>query len=509
MKVFKLSPDQKKWAMTACLLATLSFNLSHLLDGTTEGSSNLASQQLDAAADAENQAKTEGTVTVPAVTQAAPTPKADAKPVAEVAKVTKGIVKIDGKPVEVNIFQDADGNAAFKVDKGSDPRKVICASCANGVFTSDINYNSAISNLTDSLSKAEDLIKSSVPQKAKEVDLASMPVDQMTEKQKAKRADQLLTELQTNCDKEKAEASIKCYSAEMKTMLKDPDNKVIFKGQEDKVETFVDENIKNNLIAALKSSKFSSTMVSQIDKLSGALPGKFQNAREIIINAATKAVQDQEAQLTATKNKAAQLLVKAQAEKKIIDNPRSSLEEKQQALEAYNQDMQDSMQLQKDSAKMRLDLTGSKMYGIKGIIGSVRSEEVTSLNSAVSKNYIEQSFSDHLLSRYDELTNIITSNAADLNGTNSADGSRLLPPVSNKSGTVNSNGVQSMTYGKKLLPPAGTRATTNRQITPQNNQNQFNGQINSFNPNQQSSFSGSRPQAPVLNGQASIPPRTY
>ena len=129
--------QQHKWGITVCLLATLSFNLGHLFEGSA-GHLDLA--------------LTEGGVTDVIATEKL-TPAKPAKKLSH-----QGKDKVSGVETNATIIDIGDGKATFVIDRNADPRKEMCDSCGNGVFTSDINYTNAIDDLTASMEEAEKII---------------------------------------------------------------------------------------------------------------------------------------------------------------------------------------------------------------------------------------------------------------------------------------------------------------------------------------------------------------
>ena len=484
--------DQKKVILTACLLATLSFNLSHLFSGAITGQADLASNG-DLVAPA---AATEGGVTG-LVTALDTTAKAKpaTKTLSHKGKVTIGDSEVDATIINI------EGKATFVIDKDSDPRKSICASCANGVFTSDINYTSAIEDLKGSMSEAEKIIRASVPTKVAkgkkevEVDLASIPVDEMTDQQKEKRADELLTTLEDSCGEiEKDESALKCYTRGLKSMLRDSDNKKIFKKNEDKVEEFISENVKEKITSALASSKFSESTADQIEKLHEALPGKFESSRNLIIEASADA-----AKKAATNIQAKQQMVDRA---KVRFEGSKTLEEQNRNGNAWNRQAYELQQM-----KVELGPKVTDLLEKKNDIG---------LASAVSHNYMAEDLRDQLMDHYDDLTaQLFDSNSNSSSSTNASGSNGNLVPTKSQFSERNNNGVRRLNLGQPLQS-SGDAMPNNQNMN--NSRGSFDnrpsapGSFNNTLQQQQSQNNGSfnRPSAPQLTpSTSSLAPNNF
>ena len=459
--------QQKKVILTACLLATLGFNLSHLF-GAAAGQSDFASEALPTA--------TEGGVTG----FVSPTPAAE-KPAAKTAKVLshKGKVTIGDTEVDATIV-NIDGKATFVIDKDSDPRKSICATCANGVFTSDINYTSAIDDLKGSMNEAEKIIRASVPAKAitkampkeEKVDLSTIPVDDMTAKQKEDRAEELLASVENSCGEiEKDEAALKCYTRGLKSMLRDSDNKKIFKKNEDKVEEFLSENVKEKITASLSASKFSESVADQIEKLHEALPGKFESSRNLIIEASADAAKKAASNIQSKQN----LVDRAKAR---FEGSRT-LEEQARNGNAWNRQAYELQQM-----KVELGPKVTDLLEKKNDIG---------LASAVSHNYLEENLRDQLMDHYDDLTAQLFDSHQNSSSSSTARSENLVPTRSQFSDN-NNNGVKRLHFGDRLTPEMGTSRdnSNNRPVAP----NSFNNTLQQQQTQNNGNFS--RPPAPQL-----------
>ncbi len=490
MKLFKkISPEQKKWAMTACLLATLSFNLSHLIDGATPGQSDMASKELVAPP-----APTEGGVTglVSSKDPEATPVKSEKIQAPSASKVRRhqGKLNVEGVETSATIVDVGDGKATFVIDKSVDPRKSICATCANGVFTSDINYNNAIEDLTASMEEAEKIIRASAPTRAKqkeiEVDLSTIPVEEMTSKQKDKRADELLAEIENSCGEiEKDETAVKCYSRSLKSMLRDSENKKIFakgKGKNkdsdndraDKVEEFIGDNVKEKITGSLINSKFSESAADQIQRLHEALPGKYEGARNMIIEASAEAERSAALSLKSKEQQVARAQSRFEGSKSMQEQARNFEVWKQQA---------------NDLNKMKYDF-GPKVSSL------LEQENKTGLDESVSKNYIDDTFRNQLMDHYNDLTSQLSDSK-----TGPSDGS--LVPTSKTFSETNSNGVKRLQFGQKLQIPGGVNLRqnmNNNARAPISNQavapNSFNNTLQQ--QQQQNNGSFGRPPAPQL-----------
>ncbi len=465
--------EQKKIILTACLLATLGFNLSHLF-GAAAGQSDFSSTGIVLPL------ATEGGVTgliSPAVTD----PKPAAKVLSHKGKVTIGDTEVDATIVNI------DGKATFVIDKDSDPRKSICASCANGVFTSDINYTSAVDDLKGSMNEAEKIIRASVPSKAltkattkeEKVDLSSIPVDDMTAKQKEARADELLASLEDSCGEiEKDESALKCYTRGLKSMLRDTDNKKIFKKNEDKVEEFLSENVKEKITASLSASKFSETVADNIQKLHEALPGKFESSRNLIIEASADAAKKAASNIQDKQ----QLVERAKAR---FEGSRT-LEEQARNGNAWNRQAYELQQMKFEMGPKVTDLLEKK--------------NDLGLASAVSHNYLEENLRDQLMDHYDDLTaQLFDSNQSSSSSSTVRNGN--LVPTKSQFSDNNSNGVRRLRFGDNLTPDVGRNQQNggnsrdnlnNRPVAP----NSFNNTLQQQQNQNNGSFS--RPPAPQL-----------
>ena len=475
---------QKKVILTACLLATLSFNLSHLFSGAITGQADLASNG-DLVAPA---AATEGGVTglVTAVEPAGKAPSEKAKPkptsLSHKGKVTVGDSEVDATIVDIN------GKATFVIDRDLDPRKSICASCANGVFTSDINYTSAIEDLKGSMTEAEKIIRASSPtktvkgKKEVEVDLASIPVDEMTDQQKEKRADELLTTLEDSCGEiEKDESALKCYTRGLKSMLRDSDNKKIFKKNEDKVDEFISENVKEKITSALAGSKFSESTADQIEKLHEALPGKFESSRTLIIEASADAAK-----------KAA---TNIQAKQQIVDRAKvrfegsKTPEEQNRNGNAWNRQAYELQQM-----KVELGPKVTDLLEKKNDLG---------LASAVSHNYMAEDLRDQLMDHYDDLTAQLFDSNSNSSSSSSVGSNGNLVPTKRQFSESNNNGVHRLNLGQPLQSSGDAmpnNQNTNNSRGSFDNRPSAPGSFNNTLQQQQSQNNGSfnRPPAPQL-----------
>ncbi len=454
--------EQKKIILTACLLATLGFNLSHLF-GAAAGQSDFASETLPAA--------TEGGVTglvSPTPTEAKQASKPIAKVLSHKGKVTVGDSEVDATIINI------DGKATFVIDKDSDPRKSICTSCANGVFTSDINYTSAIDDLKGSMNEAEKIIRASVPAKSRakeaKVDLASIPVDEMTDKQKEARSEELLASLEESCGEiEKDEAALKCYTRGLKSMLRDSDNKKIFKKNDDKIEEFLSENVKEKITSSLASSKFSETVADNIQRLHEALPGRFESSRNLIIEASADA-----AKKAATNIQSKQLMVERA---KARFEGSKTLEEQARNGNAWNRQAYELQQMRFEMGPKVTDLLEKK--------------NELGLASAVSHNYMEEDLRDQLMDHYDDLTARLFDTSQNTSS-GSSDRPGNLVPARSKFSENNNNGVRRLRFGDNLTPGNSRDNLNNRPAAP----NSFN----NTNQQQQNQNNGSfsRPPAPQL-----------
>ncbi len=455
--------QQHKWGITVCLLATLSFNLGHLFDGSA-GRLDLAS--------------TEGGVTDVIATEKL-TPAKPAKKLSH-----QGKVNVSGAETNATIIDIGNGKATFVIDKKADPRKALCDSCGNGVFTSDINYTSAIEDLSASMEEAEKIILASVPNapnktKSKEskIDLSTIAPEDMTDDQKDQRADDLLAEIEDSCGEiEKDAAAVKCYTSKLKSTLKDSENKKIFgKNRQEKVEDFISENVKEKISSSLTESKFSESSADQIEKLHKALPGHYKDARKMIIEASVEAAKTAAVEIKNKENMIQELDAR-------IADPNTPLQSKQRSLNRMQTLMYEVGQMK-------------QQFGPK-VTSLLERENQLGLNHAVKENFIEENFRDQLMDRYDDLTSrLFESNTSHTNGS--------LVPTSKRFVEGNSNGVQRLQFGQKLQIPGGS---SQRSQQPGSVGNQLN------ENRQQNNGSFSRPPAPQLNpgtgsvGNNNVPP---
>lgn len=468
--------EQKKIILTACLLATLGFNLSHLF-GAAAGQSDFSSTGIVLPL------ATEGGVT--GLISPGPTdPKPAAKVLSHKGKVTIGDTEVDATIVNI------DGKATFVIDKDSDPRKSICASCANGVFTSDINYTSAVDDLKGSMNEAEKIIRASVPSKAitkampkeEKVDLSSIPVDDMTAKQKEARADELLAAVEDSCGEiDKDDRALKCYTKALKVTFKDKDNQKIFKKNEDKVEDFLSQNVMEKITASLSSSKFSESVADQIQILHSALPGKFESSRNLIIEASANA-----AMKAATNIQGKQQLV--ERAKTRFENSRT-FEEQARNGNAWNRQAYELQQMKFEMGPKVTDLLEKK--------------NDLGLASAVKSTFMDETLRDQLMDHYDDLTaQLFDSNQNSSTSTsNTTAQSQNLVPTRSHFSDNNSNGVKRFRFGDNLTPDVGRNQQNggnsrdnlnNRPAAP----NSFNNTLQQQQNQNNGSFS--RPPAPQL-----------
>jgi predicted nucleic acid-binding Zn-ribbon protein len=411
MKVFKLTQDQKKWFLTICLIATLSFNLSHLFDQPTEGQADLAattteSKELGPSGDVK---------------------KADAP---KEINTKSGVVTLPGdKKIPISITKHGNRTWAVLETPNLDPRKKEGATPPDGAWGRAI-IDATFETDTAELERlaAARFTATTATETKKNEDLSEIPADKMTKAQKDKRADQLLGEVADDCGSgENQDAStVRCYRDGLKALLVGSDNKdnrtII---SEAKVADFINKYVKASLKDSLLNSKFDRNVAREINELEKSLPGKYARARELLGEAGADAYKSQLTRVNELNRSAQSSYTEFQrilAERDRISKDQTCIKTAQtqfdlaechrtrtREIEALTEDLgsvwEERVKAQNEASSLR--------KGMSDVRHLLRGEYKTGLDYAVS-NYgqidghtgMERVLRDSLLSRFDSMTNV-------------------------------------------------------------------------------------------------------
>lgn len=516
--------------MTLCLLATLSFNLSHLMEAPQEGQTDLSSQgDQDSLGTAEElktklgedayyklfegqnlpeghpgrrptpqaaaPAATGAPATTPASSAAAPAAPAVAAPApavvappatapaaaatpsvrgnvcppglqhSEGARIACTKVNINGREVDASFIDVGYNTTAVRLsDPNLDPRKNQGGQCPSGAcggllisepFQKDLNFLAAVAS--QAFRSQGEVGRTPAPAApavaAPAVDLATIPVDKMTEDQKQERAQELLDKLTEKCGKEKNQTrELSCYTTGVKSLLNNSSTKKIFAKAEDKVEAFY-EGLSGTISSALTSSNFNASTANQIRKLHDALPGKFENARRIIIEASGQAAAAQGERIQNLDNRldtAETRLKSAELKVRKARTPEERFRAQNEVLRAQQQ----VIRLSNEKGRLELNFNNN-------VVSRLRVENYVGL----SRSKVGSELQDRLMDRYDEMTDQIFDNHR--RGSTRASREFGVPQErTDREKTGVNHGVSRLTRGQKLHRPSGSgSATINRGTT--------------------------------------------
>jgi hypothetical protein len=383
MKAFKLTPEQKRWGLTLCLVATVGFNLSHLVDQPVAGQSEFASTGDGNSPDTQKPAQTTST---------------DRR---------EGGVNIDGKEYKAEYIKVGNDRVIVRLqDKDPNLSMGDGAACPDGsCYTAE--YKADFNDVGDTktrgsieLTKIKLRLQGNSSSQAKtatkeeEVDLSSIPVEKMSEKQKDKRADELLAKVEDTCGSKQKADQLRCYSRELKSLLKDSDNKKII--SESKVADFVTDHVKGKLTAYLKTDNADPDL---IERLHDSLPGKYSDARTAIVEGSKKAIADKADAVKSMREDVRTLSAQRAILAKNIENKNSycyrdgySMQDCAQQMRELDQEINEKMR----SSEMTYNLLRKNLLLVKN-------ENIAGVDTAIGSYGLEEEFKRQLIRNLDSL----------------------------------------------------------------------------------------------------------
>lgn len=280
MKPINLNPEYKKWFLTICLVATLGFNLSHLIGQPDEGTTDLASNDFYVNPDT-------GDVTSHPPRELG---RSDAPKPAErkEANFMPGYIKSEsGSNIPVSITKrDDDAVTVTIVDGYKDPR---CKDGENNAVDGkclQVIVRIAFKNDAETKKKIEEEAqalffkgKSSVAKKDDKKE---------DKKENDKKAKALLEEIESECGGMNEKTRVSCYARNLERVLKEEDNRKVL--TDDHVTTFINDNVAGPLKEAIIKDKYSSDSTDLVEKLQKSLRGRFPDARKAIETASIETI---------------------------------------------------------------------------------------------------------------------------------------------------------------------------------------------------------------------------